>query len=99
MAKSAAPFKILDILKPECILLDLKNASKKEVIGEIANHMLGREKAEVREEVIRSLLDREKLGSTGIGSGVAVPHAKSSQVAQIACAFGISKKGIEFEAL
>jgi PTS system nitrogen regulatory IIA component len=44
-------------------------------------------------------MDREELGSTGIGSGVAVPHAKHDAITDLVCAFGRSKKGINFDAL
>ncbi|MBI4064151.1 MAG: PTS sugar transporter subunit IIA [Elusimicrobia bacterium] len=99
MSKPAASVKILDILKPDFVLLDLKSAVKKDMLAEMTDYLMDKESDEIKSEVVGALLDREKLGSTGIGSGVAVPHAKSSRVSQIMCALGISKKGIEFEAL
>ncbi len=99
MAKPIAPTKIQDILKTENILLEIKSSAKTDVLSEMASMMIGQDKVEMRAEIVGVLLDREKLGSTGIGSGVAVPHAKSVRVDRIICSLGISKKGIEFEAL
>ena len=99
MAKPSAPLKILDILKLESVLLDIKSSAKPDVLKEFVTLVLSKEDKQVREEIVQALLDREKLGSTGIGSGVAVPHAKSSRVTGMVCALGISKKGIDFEAL
>jgi PTS system nitrogen regulatory IIA component len=45
------------------------------------------------------LLDREKLGSTGIGQGIAIPHAKTDQAAAVVAAFGLSRRGVQFDAL
>ncbi|MEK6543641.1 MAG: PTS sugar transporter subunit IIA [Elusimicrobiota bacterium] len=99
MSKPAAPIKILDVLKPETILLDVRCTAKNEVISEIVGHLFNKETDEFKQEITRALYEREKLGSTGIGSGVAVPHAKSARMTNVACALAISKKGIDFEAL
>lgn len=99
MAKPASQPKILDVLKPEAITADIKGATKLEVLTEMVELLFPQETPEARSEVLQALLDREKLGSTGIGSGVAVPHAKSEKTAQIICAFGVAKKGLDFEAL
>ena len=45
------------------------------------------------------MIDREKLGSTGIGKGVAIPHAKTEKASKLTVAFGVSKKGIDFKSL
>ena len=99
MSKPATTIKILDVLRPEHITLDLKSTAKNDVIAGLADSLFAKESMEVRSEVLNALLEREKLGSTGIGSGVAVPHAKSARTDIIACALGIAKKGLDFEAL
>ncbi len=97
--KPATAIKILDVLKPQHIILDLKSTTKNEVIAELVSALFAKESPEVKDEILAALLEREKLGSTGIGSGVAVPHAKSARVNNIACALGVVKKGLDFEAL
>ncbi|MBI4668391.1 MAG: PTS sugar transporter subunit IIA [Elusimicrobia bacterium] len=99
MAKPGAPLKISAILKAQNILLDIKSSAKPDVMRELADLVFSEGDIAIKEEIIGALLDREKLGSTGIGSGVAVPHAKSPRAEKMICAFGISKKGIDFEAL
>jgi mannitol/fructose-specific phosphotransferase system IIA component (Ntr-type) len=79
----------------------LKAVAKEEVIMEMVQALVkaGRiEEANVK-KVVKALMDREELGSTGIGAGVAVPHAKHDSVTDLVGAFGRSKKGINFEAL
>ncbi|MBI4370080.1 MAG: PTS sugar transporter subunit IIA, partial [Elusimicrobia bacterium] len=97
--KQGAAIRLLDFLKPENILLDIKSSDKSELLKEFVDILMAAESPEIRLEIVQALLDREKLGSTGIGSGVAVPHAKSNRANQIHCAMGISKKGVEFEAM
>ncbi|MBI2070206.1 MAG: PTS sugar transporter subunit IIA [Elusimicrobia bacterium] len=99
MAKPSIPIKILDILKQENILIDLKAQIKLDALKEMTAQALNKEEPSVKDEIVQALLDRERLGSTGIGSGVAVPHAKSPRVGQIICALSMSKKGIDFQAL
>lgn len=99
MAKTPATVKILDALKPQAITVDLKGGTKQQILEEMVSILFPLYTAEQRTEILNALLEREKLGSTGIGSGVAVPHAKSDKVSSIACAFGVAKKGIEYEAL
>src|SRR5581483_8411841 len=48
---------------------------------------------------VEVLLEREKLGSTGIGQGIAIPHAKSEQANDVAAAFGLSRRGVQFDSL
>ena len=51
------------------------------------------------EKAIQVILDRERLGSTGIGDGVAIPHGKMKGLDRIVCAFGRSEKGVSFDAV
>jgi len=91
--------KIIDFLKAGAIIPDLKASDKEELIKELVS--LLEEKGEItdQEKVGNLLLEREKLGSTGIGQGIAIPHAKTDQVKQIVIAFGLSQKGLNFESL
>ncbi|MDD5634370.1 MAG: PTS sugar transporter subunit IIA, partial [Candidatus Omnitrophica bacterium] len=52
-----------------------------------------------KKEMLKKLKEREMLGSTGIGKGVAIPHAKCPKVKEMVAAFGISKSGVDFKSL
>lgn len=81
------------------IELDLKSTTIQEVIQEISDLLANSEKVGSSEEVMKTLLDREELASTGIGFGVALPHARSKSVRGLTIAFGRSEKGIDFAAI
>ena len=90
--------KISDILKLDAIIADLKAKDKSEAIKELAQAVSPVAGAEP-EDVAAVLLEREHLGSTGIGGGIAIPHGKLETVKSIAVGFGRSVKGIEFNSL
>jgi nitrogen PTS system EIIA component len=91
--------KIMDFLYPEAIIIDLKAQDKKSAITEIIDALSKSKKLKKPAEVIEAILEREKLGSTGIGQGVAIPHGKTSAVSEQIGALGISQKGLEFNSL
>jgi len=93
--------KILDFLNEKAISTDLKSQDKKGVIQELTGLLInaGELKPRMKNEVVKVLLNREALGSTGIGQGVAIPHGKCEQVKELVAAFGISKKGVNFDSL
>src|SRR5205085_4247840 len=93
--------KLAEIIPEGAILDDLKSTSKEEVVREMVQALVkcGRIEEGTSPKVIKALMDREELGSTGIGAGVAVPHAKHDSVTDLVGAFGRSKKGINFDAL
>lgn len=92
--------KITDYMSKDLICLDLKAKNKGEVLVELASLM---EKSPNIKDGDKSLYDalveRESIGSTGIGKGVAIPHAKTEGAAALTVAFGISKKKIDYESL
>ncbi|MFH1258922.1 MAG: PTS sugar transporter subunit IIA [Elusimicrobiota bacterium] len=90
---------IMDFLCPKAIKLDLEGGTKKEVLAELADLLAKAKEINNPATIVKVLLEREELGSTGIGQGIAIPHGKSDTVNKIVAAFGISKKGIDFEAL
>ena len=90
--------KILDVLQPEAILVDLQAQDKKGVIEELATPVARITGANL-EELIRVLLEREHLGSTGIGGGIGIPHGKLKGLDALALGFGISRKGVDFESM
>lgn len=91
--------KITKLIHEETIVLDLEADSKSEVIEELANKLDAAGKITDKDQFIADIWDREKQGSTGIGDGVAIPHAKTSAVKTPSIVFGRSKQGIDFAAL
>ena len=91
--------KVLDYLDVGAVSLDLKNSTKKEVIEELCEMLAAANKLPDVKTTVDAIMEREKLGSTGIGQGVAIPHAKSTLLTDVVAALGVSKKGIQFDAL
>ena len=93
--------KLGELIPDGGILDDLKSGQKEDVIKEMVQALVkaGKIDEPASKKVIKALMDREELGSTGIGSGVAVPHAKHDSITDLVGAFGRSKKGINFDAL
>jgi nitrogen PTS system EIIA component len=90
--------KILDVLKKEVILEDLKAQDKKEVLEELAAPVAAASGARY-EDIVKVLLERERLGSTGIGNGIGIPHGKLKGLDSLALGVGISRKGVDFESI
>ncbi|MDR2192768.1 MAG: PTS sugar transporter subunit IIA [Endomicrobium sp.] len=91
--------KIMDFLSADAITVDLKATDKKSAIVELVETLKSTKKVKKTEDVIEVVLEREKLGSTGIGQGVAIPHGKTDVLQEQVGALGISRKGIEFNSL
>lgn len=93
--------RILDFLSEKAISADLKSQDKKGVIRELTDLLVsaGELKPKIEDDVIKVLFNREALGSTGIGQGVAIPHGKCEFTKELVAALGISKKGINFDSL
>ena len=91
--------KIIDFLKEKAIIPDLKSTDKEGVIKELVSLLERNGEIPGKEKIAKVILEREKLGSTGIGQGIAVPHAKTDDVKQIVIAFGLSQRGVNFESL
>jgi len=90
--------KIIDYLSEDDIIPHLHASSREGVIREMVAHLKHTGKVEDAEELVNILLDREVLGSTGIGHGVAIPHGRLSGIDEILLVFGRSPEGIEFDA-
>ena len=91
--------KITDFMSNDLICLDLKANNKDEALKELSE-VLGRsENINDEKKCHEALVEREKLGSTGIGKGVAIPHAKTEYSENLTIAFGISRNGVPFDAL
>jgi PTS system nitrogen regulatory IIA component len=90
--------KILDSLKEESIISELNATDKKGVLEKLTDPV-AKAAGVNQEEMIRVLLERERLGSTGIGGGIAIPHGKLKSLESLLVGFGRSHKGVDFEAL
>jgi PTS system nitrogen regulatory IIA component len=93
--------KLSDFVVREAIVVDLKATGKEEAIREIVAslHAAGRLTADDQESVLRAILNREELGSTGIGQGVAVPHTRHPAVSRLIGTVALSRHGVDFAAL
>ena len=91
--------KISDILKKEHVIKELNSCDKKNVLDELSSFLEDKGEITSKENLLVALIEREKLGSTGIGENVAIPHAKISEIDNIITVFGRSKNGVEFESL
>ncbi|UCD12484.1 MAG: PTS sugar transporter subunit IIA [Nitrospinaceae bacterium] len=91
--------KISEILKGDFIIPDLAAREKIGVIEELTRFLKNNGTIEDREALTQALMEREKLGSTGIGECVAIPHAKSQEIGQILVLFARSTTGVDFDSL
>ena len=91
--------KILDILARESIIPELKGRNKKQVLEELIDALLKHKPHLDRDRLMGVLLERERLGSTGIGDGIAIPHGKMRDLDQLALSFGRSSQGVDFESM
>lgn len=93
--------KLAKLLSADQIILDMKAVEHWPAITELVDHLVSAEllPRSQREEILAALKAREEQVSTGIGSGVAIPHAFSDTLEEVVAVFGRSKSGIDFEAL
>jgi nitrogen PTS system EIIA component len=91
--------KITEILSPEMVLPTLAGQDKPKILNELAA-CLSAKRAEVDLKELNAVLnERERLGSTAIGDGIAIPHGKIRGVSQIVGVFGRALKGVDFDSL
>jgi len=91
--------KLSALLKEECTELDIKEKDKTKLIGELAALIARSLRGKDKKVFFNALLKRERLGSTAIGNGVAIPHAKIEGIKKVTLAFGRSLAGVDFSAL
>ncbi|GHT39888.1 hypothetical protein AGMMS49921_00180 [Endomicrobiia bacterium] len=89
----------MDILDQSTIVVDLKSTDKKSIITELVDVLKNTKKIMKLDEILNAVLEREKLGSTGIGQGVAIPHGKTDVLDEYIGVLGISGNGVEFNSL
>lgn len=91
--------RLSEILGEDNVISDLKARDKKTVLEELAQTIVDQEPDLDKSSLVKVLLDRERLGSTGIGDGVAIPHGKYNGLSQPMVSFGRSHKGLDFESM
>ncbi len=98
LTDSASDMKLLELLPKEAVLADLKAQVKNSVIEELALPVAGI--AGVKpDDLVQVLMERERLGTTGIGNGIGIPHGKMRHLSSAVIGFGLSRNGIDFESL
>jgi PTS system nitrogen regulatory IIA component len=91
--------KITTFLKREFIIEELQAATKEAVLAELAAVLMPAGSTDDQDNMVRVLMDRERLGSTGIGDGIAIPHGKIGGLDDLRIAIGRSHQGVDFNAL
>jgi PTS system nitrogen regulatory IIA component len=91
--------KIVDFIREDLILPDLKSQAKPDVLSELADHLAARYPGVPRDDLLKVLVDRERLASTAIGEGVAIPHGKLDAVGKLVACVGRAKAGVDFESM
>jgi len=90
--------KIVEFLRPDAVIADVSGRTGPAVLGELCRPLAATQNVD-QQRLVDTLLDREKLGSTGIGEGVAIPHGKVPGLSGLMASFGRSPEGIDFRAI
>jgi len=91
--------KIVDFVRPELVIEELVSRDKADIIRELADHLAGHVPGVDRDTLAKVLMERERLASTAIGEGVAIPHGKLDAVGKLVACVGRSTKGVDFESM
>ncbi|MFA5336626.1 MAG: PTS sugar transporter subunit IIA [Candidatus Omnitrophota bacterium] len=91
--------KIMDFLNPDAVTADLQAKTKDDAIKELVDLLAKAGAVKEKDKLSKILMSREALGSTGIGSGVGIPHGKCDGVKELTAAFALSPKGVNFDSL
>ena len=97
--KRISVMKLSEHLKPELICTDLTSATKLEVLTELGALLAKAGDGPDAAEISKALLERERLATTGVGEGVAIPHAKLGNLKENRIAVGTSRTGVDFDAI
>src|SRR5215813_14920913 len=91
--------KITDILNEQVIVPVLAGRTKADIIAELAGVVVRQHRDIDRERLVQALEDRERLNSTALGEGVAIPHGKLPGIKRVFAAFARSRQGVDFQSL
>jgi PTS system nitrogen regulatory IIA component len=90
--------KIVEFLRPECVIDRLTGQTGQAVLAELCRPLAQTQRAD-GQKLLETLLEREKLGSTGVGDGVAIPHGKVPGLPALMASFGRAPAGVDFRAI
>jgi nitrogen PTS system EIIA component len=91
--------KLSQIINENSIIPELKARDKKASLEELAGAIASQEKSVNKDALVKVLMEREQLGTTGIGDGVAIPHGRLKEITHPVISFGRSKDGLDFDSL
>ena len=99
LRESKKTVKILEYLREEWIVPDLQGADKASVLKELSRTLVAPCQVSSPEELLKVLLEREKLESTAIGDGIAIPHGRLKKLKDFYISFGRSIPGVDFDSI
>ena len=91
--------KIVDFIREDLIVPDLQSKAKLDLLAELADHLAKHNDGVSRDALLKVLVDRERLASTAIGEGVAIPHGKLDAVGKLVACVGRAREGIDFDSM
>lgn len=91
--------KLIDILSNDNVIIPLKSHKKHEIIEEMVDHLFEKKKIGNRDRILKAILDREHVMSTGVGDHVAIPHGKAEGVKDIVASLGITDSDVDFHSI
>jgi PTS system nitrogen regulatory IIA component len=93
--------KIMEFLSENAVAVDMKSVNKADAIKELVDQLIAADEIDKKDKakVVELLVAREALGSTAIGHNVGIPHAKTDCIKDLVAAFGLSRRGVDFDSL
>lgn len=91
--------KLIDILSDDHVIIPLKSHEKQKIIEEMVDHLYENKKIANRDKILKAILDRERVMSTGVGDHVAIPHGKAEGVKDIVASLGITDSDVDFHSI
>lgn len=90
---------IFSLLNPQTVLPNLEAKDKAEILNQLVSSLEGQVSDEEAEKILEAVIERENIMSTGVGKGLAIPHAKTAAIEQTYAAFAVLKEPVEYEAV
>lgn len=91
--------KIVEFIREELVIPELASTAKADILAELAGHLATHNPGVSKDALLKVLLDREKLASTAIGEGVAIPHGKLDAVGKLVACVGRARQGVAFDSI
>lgn len=91
--------KLVDILSDDHVIIPLKSHDKQKIIEEMVDHLYEKKRIGNRDKILKAILDREQVMSTGVGDQVAIPHGKAEGVKDIVASLGVTDSDVDFHSI